>query len=502
MPRTTSSNQVIPFSNQQFSVALGGPILRDRLHYFGNFEYDRTPKTSIWNTPFPAFNVTLNDKESKKIAGGRVDFQISPSMRLMGKVSGADAPHPVRHPSATQHPASTNSEDRVNREYMGQFTQVLSNRALNEVKVGFAEWNILQGNLTNWSNHWAKDIGVTEGHPRVQMVGFTIAGNQNAPRIRDQNSYMFRDDFTFNYDARGRHDLKAGGEYVYMDEFTRNCRNCMSQIDARVRAIPADVMQAIFPDPFNADTWNLNALGPYTRRFTLGISETFQTPFNVPKVAAWVQDDWHVSNSLTLNLGLRYDVLTNNWANDASVPPILEPGRPNDTNNIQPRLGFAYQVNDRTVVRGGVGRYYADILSNLHMWTYGNESIASVEVNNDGRPDFVEQSVQRSAALAGAGICQLLRCEPQAGLSHTRIAGTGAAAAVRQGAEQLADLDRLPASDRRGGRGRGRLRLQRQPEREGDPGERQPLVQPGDRRAAARTRTRRRGPTRCSASSR
>ena len=65
------------------------------------------------------------------------------------------------------------------------------------------------------------------------MVGFTIAGNQNAPRVRDQNSYMFRDDFTLNYDARGRHDLKAGGEYLLMDEFTRNCRNCMSQIDAR-----------------------------------------------------------------------------------------------------------------------------------------------------------------------------------------------------------------------------------------------------------------------------
>jgi hypothetical protein len=382
-------NQVLPFSNQQFSAAVGGPILRDRLHYFGNFEYDRTPKTSIWNTPFPAFNVTLQDKEAKKIAGARLDFQISPSMRLMGKVSGANHVIPFGVGSSTLHPASTNSEDRDNREYMGQFTQVISNRALNEVKVGFSEWNILQGNLTTWSNHWARDIGVTAGHPRVQMDGFTIAGNQNAPRIRDQNSYMLRDDFTFNYDARGRHDLKAGVEYVYMDEFTRNCRNCMSQIDARLRAIPADVLQAIFPDPFNADTWNLNALGPYTRRFTLGISETFQTPFTVPKVASWVQDDWHISNSLTLNLGLRYDVLTNSWANDASVPPILEAGRSNDTNNIQPRLGFAYQVNDRTVVRGGVGRYYADILSNLHMWTYGNETIASVEVNNDGRADFV-----------------------------------------------------------------------------------------------------------------
>jgi hypothetical protein len=400
----------VPFSNQQFSTALGGPIVRDRLHYFANFEYDRTPKTSIWNTAFPAFNITLSGKQVKKIAGGRADYQLSPSMRLMGKASGASDVDPFGVGSSNQHPASTNSQDRQNREYQGQFTHVMSNRALNEVKVGFAEWNVLQGNLTHWSNHWARDIGVTEGHPRIQMVGMTIAGNQNAPRIRDQNSWMFRDDFTFNYDARGRHDLRAGGEYIFMHERTRNCRNCMGQIDARVRAIPADVMQAIFPDPFNADTWNLNALAPYTRRFTLGISDTFETPFDVPKTAVWAQDDWHIAENLTLNLGLRYDLITNTWANDASVPPILQAGRPNDTNNIQPRLGFAWQVTDRTVVRGGAGKYYADILTNLQMWTYGNESIASVEVNNDGRPDFVTNPFngpRPTAAQAFANFCDV-----------------------------------------------------------------------------------------------
>jgi len=381
-------HEVRPYSNQQFSVAAGGPIVRDRLHYFANYEYDRTPKTSIWNTPFPAFNVTLSGKQIKHIGGGRLDYQISPSMRLMGKVSGANDSDPFGTGSSSNHPASANSQDRKNREYQGQFTQVLSSRALNEVKVGFAEWNVLQGNLTRWSNHWARDIGVTEGHPRIQMVGLTIGGNQNAPRIRDQNSWMFRDDFTVSYEAGGRHDMKAGGEYIFMHELTRNCRNCMGQIDARLSRIPADVLQGIFPDPFNADTWNLNALAPYTRRFTLGISETFRTPFDVPKMAGWVQDDWRITQNLTLNLGLRYDLLSNTWANDANVPPILEPDRPNDTNNIQPRLGFAYQLNDRTVIRGGAGKYYADILTNLQMWTYGNESIASVEVNNDGRPDF------------------------------------------------------------------------------------------------------------------
>jgi hypothetical protein len=200
-----------------------------------------------------------------------------------------------------------------------------------------------------------------------------------------------------------------------MHEFTRNCRNCMGQIDARLSRIPADQLQAIFPDPFNADTWHLDALAPYTRRFTLGISDTFRTPFNVPKVAAWGQDDWHLTSKLTLNLGLRYDVILNSWANDADVPPILSPGRPNDTNNIQPRLGFAYQVNDRTVIRGGAGRYFADVLSNMHMWTYGNESIASVQVENDGRPDFVSNPFngpKPTAAQAFANFCDVNNGKP------------------------------------------------------------------------------------------
>ena len=43
------------------------------------------------------------------------------------------------------------------------------------------------------------------------------------------------------------------------------------------------------------------------------------------------------------------------FANDVAVPPFQEAGRPNDTTNFQPRVGFAYQMNDKTVVRGGIG---------------------------------------------------------------------------------------------------------------------------------------------------
>jgi hypothetical protein len=403
--------RVVPFSNQQISSALGGPIARDRLHYFGNFEYDRTPKTSIWNTPFPAFNIELSGKQIKKIGGVRLDYQLSPAMRLMGKVHYANDYSPFGTGSSSNHPASSNSEDRTQHEYLTQFTQVLSNRAVNEVKAGFSDWQVWQRNLTTWSSHWqAQNLGITQGHPRIQMTGLTIAGNQNAPRVRDQNMYSFRDDLTLSYEARGRHDMKAGGEYLFMNELTRNCRNCMGQIDARNGTIPPALMQSIFPDAFNADTWNLNALSPFTRRYTLGISETFITEFDVPRTAAWVQDDWHIADNLTLNLGLRYDLISNAWANDSRVPPILEAGRPDDTDNIQPRVGFAYQVDDRTVVRGGVGRYYGDVLTNLQMWTMGNETIASVEVTNDGRADFARNPFNGPApttAQAFANFCDV-----------------------------------------------------------------------------------------------
>ena len=89
-----------------------------------------------------------------------------------------------------------------------------------------------------------------------------------------------------------------------------------------------------------------------------------------------------------MNLGLRYDLSLNSWANDVAVLPFYDSGRPNDTNNLQPRLGFAYQLNDRTVLRGGTGLYFADALTVDAFWPYYNGQIARIQFNNDGRADF------------------------------------------------------------------------------------------------------------------
>ena len=213
-------NRVVPVDNQQIAFTLGGPVLRDKLHFFGHFEYEREPRVSIWNTPYPAFNVELEGNDSVKLGGGRLDYQLSPDVRLMGKASYAKKFQPFGGGS-TNHPAETGSQADVNWEYLGQLSQVLSNRAVNEIKGGYAKYFFDQLNLTTWSDHWQASTqsdshpdGVTTGSPRITFTGFTIAGNQFYPQDGVQTIWSIRDDFTFSYEGRGRHDLKAGGRVL------------------------------------------------------------------------------------------------------------------------------------------------------------------------------------------------------------------------------------------------------------------------------------------------
>ncbi|MBI4888630.1 MAG: TonB-dependent receptor [Acidobacteria bacterium] len=377
-------HRVLPMNNQQLSTAVGGPIVRDRLHYFGNFEYERAPKTSIWRTPFPTFNVTLSGKEAIKMGGGRLDYQLSPNNRIMGKWHEGRRYDPFGAGNAN-HPAATGFSDEASREVLGELTQVISNTIVNEVKVGYSEFGFNQGALTQWSNHWQARNGVTAGSPRIRFRGFDITPNTNYPRRRAQNTTSVRDDLTFSYQARGRHDLRTGAEYLHRVEDSFNRRYAGGEIDAR-NGLPAN-LEALFPDPFKVDTWNLAAISPFVRSYRIGIGN-FALDYTQPKFGVWAQDDWQITSRLTLNLGLRWDLSVNASANDTAVAPFLEAGRPNDTNNYQPRVGFAYQVTDRTVVRGGSGLYYYEPITSDTLWTVGNSRVAVIQLANDGRANF------------------------------------------------------------------------------------------------------------------
>ena len=385
-------NRVVPIDNQQIAFTAGGPILRDRLHFFGHFEYEREPRVSIWNTPFPRFNVELEGNDSVKLGGGRLDYQLSTGIRLMGKVTNARKFQPFGV-GGQNHPAETGSQADVNEEYLGQITQVISNRAVNEIKGGFTKYFFDQINLTTWSRHWqaashtdSHPEGVLTGSPRITFTGFTIAGNQFYPQDGVQTIWSVRDDFTLSYEARGRHDLKAGGELLQYRDYGHSCRRCMGVIDARGGPLPANI-EDLFPDPWNADTWNLAAISPIVRTYDVGVGNFF-TDDSRPQIGAWLQDDWQVSSALTLNLGVRYDLSVNASGKEYSVPPFVEAGKPDDTNNVAPRVGFAYRLGERTVLRGGTGLYYAVPLSVETYWMAHAVQNSVIQITNDGRANF------------------------------------------------------------------------------------------------------------------
>jgi outer membrane receptor protein involved in Fe transport len=418
--------RVLPYKNQQVSGTLGGPIVKNKLHFFGNYEYERQPLTSIWSTPYPRFNIQLDGIRNVKLGGARLDEQLSSKMRVMGKVSRSTLFEPFG-PGTGNHPSATNSNAEHNTDVIGQLTHVISNRAVNEVRFGYASYGIDQRSLTKWSNHWQAGNGITTDGPVINFRGFSFNRNNNLPRYRNQDVYTFHDDFTFSYNAGGRHDLRAGGEYLHLLDNTRNCNRCGGVITANGGPVPANI-EDLFPDPFNADTWNLAAISSITTRYTVGVSDAsnFLTPIHLWKYGAWAQDDWKVGGRLTLNLGVRYDLIWNGFAQNVTFEPFETADRPQDANNIQPRFGFAYQLNERTVLRGGAGLYYNDILNTNVLWPMSPLTIAVIAVDNDGtRRDFAanpfngplptyEQALQRFCNVNNVPGCLLRDLQEQA----------------------------------------------------------------------------------------
>ena len=378
--------KILPIDNLQLSTAVGGPIIKDKLHFFGNYEYEREPTESVWNTAYPSFNITLDGINNQKKGGVRFDYQLSPQIRLMVKQSESTQYQPFG-PGSTNHPSSTNNNYEYNIESYARLTQVLGNKAVNEIAGGRAVYGLKQAGLDTWSNHPQAPNGVTNGSPQIRFTNISFLPNQNLPRHQDQWYWSLRDSLTFSFDAAGRHDVKMGGEFLHRSQIQDNMRNAAGAIDARGGPTPsAAQMAAWFPVWNNVDTWCLACISSITRNDVIGTGD-FNNWVYSHKLAAWFQDDWRMSDRLTLNLGVRWDADIGAFAN-FNFLPWETTANYNQWNNYQPRVGFAYKLNDRTVMRGGAGLYIAGAIAGDATNAIGNGQIALLTYTNDGRPDF------------------------------------------------------------------------------------------------------------------
>jgi outer membrane receptor protein involved in Fe transport len=396
------AHQVLPYSNQQLSMTYGGPIRKDRLHFFFDYEYEREPQSAFYTTPVPAFNTTLTATRTEKKALLRLDAQFSPKTRLSvrGSMARPYTPNESLHGSATATPNGATSNDQKANQLQVTLTRVMGNRAVNETRGGYNYYHWLRFTQTpfkpvpfltrlvpNYAAQWTPLMA-----PRPLTVNYIVNfmglsnGGSGQPQTFSQEDHSLRDDFSFSVNARGRHDIRSGGEVFDTHHWGYVCQNCVGTLDAQGGRLPANIAQ-VFPDLYDVSTWNLDLISPIVRSFQQAVGDTNQ---NMPRwdVALWLQDDWAVTSRLTLNLGVRYDRTHGAYANDVVILPFLPAGRKDPLKNVVPRLGFVYSMTPRTAIRGGFGKFFAETTMIPAFFTERLAAQALVAIANDGRPDF------------------------------------------------------------------------------------------------------------------
>lgn len=376
------AGRVLPYSNQQAGGTIGGPILRDRMHFFGYYEREREPTTFTFNSPFPSFNIPdISATRVEQTAGARVDTQLTANTRLLARANAwkNDIPiDPVGFNSVTNHPSALNTREFQNYQGFLSLTQVFSARAVNELKLGY---------FMTFSDQYRR---CCFDAPTISLRGYTIGGGVSFPLRLNGRSWSVREDFSLVKEARGTHELKVGGDLLWNHNFYEWNVNRYGVLQANGGPVPSN-LESLFPVWDNPSTWNLAPLSPISVRWSQSVTQFGKYSWinRVPYAAAWFQDNWMINSRLTLNLGLRWDVAYNWAANQWEVPEIRERTK-QDLNNVGPRLGFAFSSDDRkTVIRGGWGVYFMGPKDQWAHHTPVNAELLRVPtIVNDNRPNF------------------------------------------------------------------------------------------------------------------
>jgi Carboxypeptidase regulatory-like domain/TonB-dependent Receptor Plug Domain/TonB dependent receptor len=431
-----------PLIRNQFGFTFGGPIIKDRTFFFGDYEgfrqiqknlqfstlptllqrqgilgFDvRNPLTNqvyaagtpIPLTPFaqkvlselPAPNVSglatvagiqasnyqelvLNRNFSDKY-NVRVDHKFNDTFSIFGrwsyrKLEAFEAPN-IPGPSGSN---QNGFVDVLNKQLTLGGTYVFGNASVIDARYAFSKINAgkrppLIGGASVFSLYGITglpDDPLVNGGLTTQTIGgFSQLGRQSTnPQFQNPTNHDVRLSYAF---ILGRHSLKAGYEYLTVNTAVQDT-NPLLGLDT----YSGQFSRPFLPSPPNPPFTPVAANNIYNLAdFFFGLRNQYELAnLTVAQMKqkfhfAYLQDDFKVNRKLTLNLGLRYefgtpyyekenrlsnyDPVTNSiiLAKNGSLYDrgLVDP----DYNNFGPRLGFAYNIFDKTVIRGGYGLGY------------------------------------------------------------------------------------------------------------------------------------------------
>lgn len=335
------------YERKQYGGSLGGPIVRDRAHFFATYEKTERPSSYIIDTGgvFPNFDgdaVAIPFTDELITAKGTINISAAQYLQVRyGYQKNADK----YGAGQLALPSSLGTLTNEYESYLLGHTWTLGSSRVNDFVFQY----------TTFDNAITAD----SDEPALFFPsGVTSGQNINTPQTTVQEKSQFKDDFSWGSNFGGRrHDFKAGAAWVHEPvlggSFTTGTSGQFTLRD---------------DDPNS----------PVTQITVNGGFAGFETP--VEQYGFYFQDDIQFSPRLTINAGLRYDLSTG-FDLDQGTNPVLQvlsnqttfsdayylddfrgwDGQlENDTNNWAPRLGFSYDLkgDGKHLVRGGLGRYY------------------------------------------------------------------------------------------------------------------------------------------------
>lgn len=404
----------------QFGGNLGGPIVRNRAFFFGDFEGTRitqgvlrtgrvltenerrgilsgTVRDPLTGLPFanatipadridpvaaaivamlPAPNASGSNNllrqpnvedESERYLG-RIEFRATDSDTIFARYIYSDRFRFV--PGFLGGILDGTSTSAWGRNYLkshglvGGWTKVLGSTLVNEARVSWARATS-EGTQDPFGEDGNALIGFrgVPNDPRVVggIVGIDISGHLRLgspnfmPKFQHTDQFQYLNTLTW---LRGKHQWKFGADVMFP------LKNEYFDV-APTRG------NLSFNGAFTGNAYGDFLLG-YAQRAQL--TNVFVVNQRMWSTSFFVQDDWKVSNALTLNVGLRYDFMAPAHEADdrmANFDPasaslvfassgsladraLVEP----DKNNFAPRIGAIYKLSDRTILRGGYGIFY------------------------------------------------------------------------------------------------------------------------------------------------
>ncbi|MBE3143663.1 MAG: TonB-dependent receptor, partial [Planctomycetes bacterium] len=315
-----------PFNQQQVGFSLAGPIVKDRAHFFLNYEYRRQLSSAVVIAP-EYYGQIVPDKQDEHMVFAKVDFQLTKSDYLTLRYSN-DIFNWAQEYGGYNIPGEGMSYvTYVHTGYLS-WLKTLSENKINELRLQVASYYDLRKALTNYPDRAAEN---RYGYAVLGGEAYYADGFGVTPEI---TSEIF-EKFTL---SRGNHLFKFGA----FAKYTTAEQIQLAYADGiyYFAGSPED-----YPDPYL-----------FTQSFALDESLTKINSRDL-NWALFTEDEWSVTNRLTLTLGLRYDVQQIFNVKGYTAPP--------DWNNIQPRLGLAYDLsgNGKSVFRAGFGLFSQQNLS-------------------------------------------------------------------------------------------------------------------------------------------